>query len=46
MAELTISAADIASALKNNLDMWARWLSWFDRYVKGEGTRGVTSDGS
>ena len=23
-------------AIENNLDMWARWLEWFDRYVKGE----------
>lgn len=22
-------------ALENNLDMWARWLEWFDHYVKG-----------
>ncbi len=21
-------------ALANNLDMWARWIDWFDRYVK------------
>ena len=24
-------------AIENNLDMWARWIGWFDRYVKGEG---------
>jgi dipeptidyl aminopeptidase/acylaminoacyl peptidase len=24
-------------AIKNNLDMWARWLEWFDKYVKGQG---------
>ena len=24
-------------AIENNLDMWARWIEWFDRYVKGEG---------
>jgi dipeptidyl aminopeptidase/acylaminoacyl peptidase len=24
-------------ALENNLDMWARWLEWFDHYVKNEG---------
>ncbi len=23
-------------AIENNLDMWARWLEWFDRYVKEE----------
>ncbi len=22
-------------AIENNLDMWARWIEWFDRYVKG-----------
>ena len=22
-------------AIENNLDKWARWLGWFDRYVKG-----------
>ena len=22
-------------AIENNLDMWARWIDWFDRYVKG-----------
>ncbi len=22
-------------AIENNLDMWARWLAWFDHYVKG-----------
>lgn len=21
-------------AIENNLDMWARWIDWFDRYVK------------
>ena len=31
-------------AIENNLDMWARWLDWFDRYVKGAGT-GIASDG-
>lgn len=24
-------------AIENNLDMWARWIEWFDRFVKGEG---------
>ena len=24
-------------AIENNLDMWARWIGWFDRYVKGDG---------
>ncbi len=31
-------------AIENNLDMWARWLDWFDRYVKGDGGTGVASD--
>lgn len=22
-------------AVEHNLDMWARWIAWFDRYVKG-----------
>jgi len=22
-------------AIENNLDMWARWTEWFDKYVKG-----------
>ncbi|HEU4631651.1 MAG TPA: prolyl oligopeptidase family serine peptidase [Gemmatimonadaceae bacterium] len=22
-------------AIENNLDLWARWIGWFDRYVKG-----------
>jgi dipeptidyl aminopeptidase/acylaminoacyl peptidase len=30
-------------AIENNLDMWARWVGWFDRYVKAGGTS--TSDG-
>ncbi|MYE34282.1 MAG: S9 family peptidase, partial [Gemmatimonadales bacterium] len=24
-------------AIENNLDMWARWIDWFDQYVKGVG---------
>ena len=24
-------------AVENNLDMWARWIDWFDQYVKGAG---------
>jgi dipeptidyl aminopeptidase/acylaminoacyl peptidase len=24
-------------AIENKLDMWARFIDWFDRYVKGEG---------
>jgi dipeptidyl aminopeptidase/acylaminoacyl peptidase len=24
-------------AIENKLDMWARFIEWFDRYVKGEG---------
>ncbi len=23
-------------AIENNLDMWARWLEWFDKYVKND----------
>jgi dipeptidyl aminopeptidase/acylaminoacyl peptidase len=30
-------------AIENNLDMWARWIAWFDRYVKGgENSRAAT----
>ncbi|MGH7444999.1 MAG: prolyl oligopeptidase family serine peptidase, partial [Longimicrobiales bacterium] len=29
-------------AIENNLDMWARWIGWFDRYVKGS-TAAATS---
>ncbi|HUF28480.1 MAG TPA: prolyl oligopeptidase family serine peptidase [Gemmatimonadaceae bacterium] len=25
-------------AIENNLDLWARWIDWFDRYVKANGT--------
>ena len=28
-------------AIENNLDMWARWIDWFDRYVKGEAGEGT-----
>ncbi len=31
-------------ALENNLDMWARWLEWFDHYVKHEGRGATTVD--
>jgi len=24
-------------AIENDLDLWARWIGWFDRYVKGTG---------
>jgi len=24
-------------AIESNLDMWARWIEWFDRFVKGDG---------
>lgn len=27
-------------AIENNLDMWARWLEWFDKHVKGDGDGG------
>ena len=34
-------------AIENNLDMWARWIGWFDRYVKGEGgARPAATDGT
>ncbi len=35
-------------AIENNLDMWARWVGWFDTYVKGEGAdaRPVSDGGS
>jgi dipeptidyl aminopeptidase/acylaminoacyl peptidase len=29
-------------ALENNLDRWARWIDWFDRYVKGAGPGSAT----
>jgi dipeptidyl aminopeptidase/acylaminoacyl peptidase len=35
-------------AIENNLDMWARWLEWFDHYVKNAGVSGsvaAESDG-
>ena len=35
-------------AIENNLDMWARWIDWFDRYVKdagGEVVRTTTDSG-
>jgi dipeptidyl aminopeptidase/acylaminoacyl peptidase len=31
-------------ALENNLDMWARWLEWFDHYVKGAPSTAVADD--
>ena len=35
-------------AIENNLDMWARWVGWFDTYVKGGGAeaRPVSEGGS
>ena len=34
-------------AVENNLDMWARWISFFDQYVKGTGSAASASeDGS
>jgi dipeptidyl aminopeptidase/acylaminoacyl peptidase len=33
-------------ALENNLDMWARWISFFDRYVKGSRSAAASEDGS
>jgi dipeptidyl aminopeptidase/acylaminoacyl peptidase len=33
-------------AIENNLDRWARWIDWFDRYVKGSGAAaGPTAGG-
>jgi dipeptidyl aminopeptidase/acylaminoacyl peptidase len=32
-------------AIENNLDMWARWIGWFDRYVKGAGSAERTAAG-
>lgn len=31
-------------AVENNLDMWARWISFFDRYVKGGGSAATASE--
>ncbi|HSJ25079.1 MAG TPA: prolyl oligopeptidase family serine peptidase [Longimicrobiales bacterium] len=28
-------------AIENKLDLWARWIDWFDRYVKGSDTATV-----
>jgi dipeptidyl aminopeptidase/acylaminoacyl peptidase len=33
-------------AIENNLDMWARWIGWFDRYVKGAGSATETAAGA
>lgn len=34
-------------AIENKLDLWARWIGFFDRYVKGDGTPvTVNQDGS
>ncbi|HET7553738.1 MAG TPA: prolyl oligopeptidase family serine peptidase [Gemmatimonadaceae bacterium] len=33
-------------AIENNLDMWARWIGWFDRYVKGTGSGKETTAGA
>jgi dipeptidyl aminopeptidase/acylaminoacyl peptidase len=34
-------------AVENNLDMWARWISFFDQHVKGTGSAASASeDGS
>ena len=30
-------------AVENNLDRWARWIDWFDRYVKGSATSPATN---
>jgi len=31
-------------AIENNLDMWARWLEWFDHYVRDAGRPGSTAE--
>ena len=31
-------------AIENKLDLWARWIDWFDRYVKDTGTAVSTQD--
>jgi dipeptidyl aminopeptidase/acylaminoacyl peptidase len=31
-------------AIENNLDMWARWIDWFDRYVMGDSAAAATQD--
>ena len=33
-------------AIENKLDMWARFIEWFDEYVKGAGTAAVSEDGA
>jgi dipeptidyl aminopeptidase/acylaminoacyl peptidase len=33
-------------AIENNLDMWARWIDWFDRYVKGQPAAQATTSSS
>ncbi|MDF1505327.1 prolyl oligopeptidase family serine peptidase, partial [Roseisolibacter sp. H3M3-2] len=30
-------------SLENTLDLWARWIDWFDRYVKGNTPAGAVS---
>ena len=32
-------------AIESNFDMWARWIEWFDRFVKGEGEAKPTATG-
>jgi dipeptidyl aminopeptidase/acylaminoacyl peptidase len=32
------------SAKESYLDLWARWLAWFDRYVKAEETEAPTTE--
>ena len=32
-------------AIENKLDMWARFIDWFDRYVKAAGTAAATEQG-
>lgn len=30
-------------AMENDLDLWARWIGWFDRYVKGATPTGASA---
>lgn len=32
-------------AIENKLDLWARWIDWFDRYVKGAAETTTTATG-
>ena len=32
-------------AIENNLDLWARWIGWFDQYVKAPGAAATVGAG-